>query len=132
MQNKRSSLWNETVDFVKSLIAMLFFIYATIELIDYSIKIIPELKTFSINHSKIIKNINVVIPYLFGKVKKGSKLNLKKVCACATIIAGILSMNHALIIWGLLSLIKSFNESYSEKNNYGCYRVNGRSFRYRL
>ncbi|KAK8900152.1 hypothetical protein M9Y10_002475 [Tritrichomonas musculus] len=129
---KKSTLLENSLDFIKTLFLILFFMFAIVQIIDYSINAIPELNFLSINDCKIIKHTNIIIPYLFGKFKKGSKTNTKKVCACATIIAGLVSMNFTLSILGLFNLIKSINKSYSDSENYGCYRVKGRSFRYRL
>ncbi|KAK8899895.1 hypothetical protein M9Y10_002218 [Tritrichomonas musculus] len=129
---KKSTLLEESRDFIITLFLILFFMFATVRIVDYSICAIPELNFLSINHCKIIKNTNIIIPYLFEKFKKGSKTNTKKACACATIITGLLSMNFTSSIIGLFNLIKSYNKSYSDNDNYGCYRVKGRSFRYRL
>ncbi|KAK8838753.1 hypothetical protein M9Y10_032792 [Tritrichomonas musculus] len=129
---KKSTLLEDSRDFIKTLFLIFFFMFAIVQIVDYSINAILELNFLSINHCKIIKNTNIIIPYLIDKFKKRSKTNTKKVCACATIIAGLLSMNFTLSILGLFNLIKSFNKSYSDSENYGFYRVKGRSFRYRL
>ncbi|KAK8893496.1 hypothetical protein M9Y10_021918 [Tritrichomonas musculus] len=132
LQITNSPVWNERIDFVKSLLVVLFFIYTSILLVDLTINKIPELKSFSINHSFLIKNSNVIIPLIFEKVRKDSKTNSKKVCACATIIAGLLSKNFALIVWGIFRLKSIYDERVTLSRSYGSYRVNGRSFRYRL
>ena len=124
--SKKSSLWDEWIDPIKSLFIILLLIYISIDLIDYLINTIPELKYISINHNHLIKNINVIVPYIYEKVKKGSKINTIRVCACATIIAGLLSMNTALSIWGVFRLKKSYDP---DGLTIICYHINGQIFK---
>lgn len=129
---KKSSFLDESLEFAKSLFIILFFTFAFIQLIDYTIASIPQLNYISINHCKIIKKVNIAIPYIFEKFRKGSKTNTKKVCACAAIIAGLLSMNVTLSIWGLFSLKKAYDNIYSDSNYFVIYHKNGKYFGYKI